>query len=299
MADSGKHIVYCAGPMFTASEQATLDLIAQALKRKGFETYQPPINGIEIAKFMSIMKGDLLSIPKLRTALDWIRKMVFAMDMYQLLERCDSLVFCMDGRVPDDGSVSETAAAFAAGRPIVIYKTTPITMLANRDNPMVEGLSYAWQYVTDIEKIPDALTTMINALHSEDGSTGYTYSPSHRVGMVVAAGKAIWEALQFAENQGGRRGPSGAPPAPMREVADMQASVNAFTSRPQWNPTGLDPSDQELARWLIAALQVLNALGPGQEPSPEIATELARQLDAWALSSPKMQGAFYGLSLPV
>ena len=73
-----------------------------------------------------------------------VRKWVFALDMYQLLERCQALVFNLDGRTPDDGSVVETAAAFTAGKPIVIFKTTPITMLAGADNPMVEGLSTSW-----------------------------------------------------------------------------------------------------------------------------------------------------------
>ena len=37
-----------------------------------------------------------------------VRKWVFALDMFQLLERCQSLVFNLDGRTPDDGSVVET-----------------------------------------------------------------------------------------------------------------------------------------------------------------------------------------------
>ena len=76
-----------------------------------------------------------------------VRKWVFALDMFQLLDRCQSLVFNLDGRTPDDGSVVETAAAFTAGKPLVIYKTSPITMLAGADNPMVTGLSSSWKYV--------------------------------------------------------------------------------------------------------------------------------------------------------
>src|SRR6266496_2535054 len=131
MARTNGHIVYCAGPMFSDEEVKKLASIAEALRKAELTPYLPPIDGIEVARIMALLKGDILLKPEAQIALDWIRKMVFALDMYQLLDRCDCMVFDLDGRVPDDGSVSEAAAAFAAGKAIVIYKTSPITMLAN------------------------------------------------------------------------------------------------------------------------------------------------------------------------
>ena len=95
--------------------------------------------------------------------MQFVREIVFSMDIYQLLNRCQSVVFNMDGRVPDDGSVVEAAAAFASGRPIVIWKTTPITMLGGTDNPMVSGLAMNWQTVSELTALPAAIAAAVAA----------------------------------------------------------------------------------------------------------------------------------------
>ena len=121
-----------------------------------------------------------------------VRKWVFALDMYQLLERCQTLVFNLDGRTPDDGSVVETAAAFAAGKPIVIYKTTPITMLAGADNPMVEGLSDDLGYVEDVAAVPQG--------RRRSGRGGrqaaYSYAGPPNVAALISEGEEVWEVLE-------------------------------------------------------------------------------------------------------
>jgi hypothetical protein len=119
-----------------------------------------------------------------------VRKWVFALDMYQLLERCQSLVFNLDGRTPDDGSVVETAAAFTAGKPIVIYKTTPITMLAGADNPMVEGLSSIWAYVEEAAAVPKAVAKAVGA------AKPYTYSAPPNVKSLIREGNTVWDVLE-------------------------------------------------------------------------------------------------------
>jgi hypothetical protein len=98
-------------------------------------------------------------------------------------------VFNLDGRTPDDGSVVETAAAFAAGKPIVIYKTSPITMLSGADNPMVEGLTGTWSYAEDVPSIAPALKTAIA------GAKPYTYAPPPNVAAQIAEGEKVWNVL--------------------------------------------------------------------------------------------------------
>jgi hypothetical protein len=121
-----------------------------------------------------------------------VRKWVFALDMFQLLERCQSLVFHLDGRAPDDGSVVETAAAFAAGKPIVIFKTTPITMLAGADNPMVEGLSTSWSYVDKAAAVPKAVATAVAGMAKQQ----YAYAGPPNVAALMGEGKEVWDVLE-------------------------------------------------------------------------------------------------------
>jgi hypothetical protein len=77
----------------------------------------------------------------------------FALDIFNVLKRCDALVFNMDGRVPDGGSVVEASVAYTGGKPLVIYKNTPISELSGFDNPMITGLSSSWKYVNDLDDL--------------------------------------------------------------------------------------------------------------------------------------------------
>jgi hypothetical protein len=117
--------------------------------------------------------------------------------MYQLLERCHAVVFNLDGRTPDDGSVVETAAAFTAGKPIVIYKTTPITMLAGNDNPMVEGLSTTWEYVDDVAALPKAVGAAVAATAK---LPSYTYAGPPNVEALILEGGKVWQVLEDARH---------------------------------------------------------------------------------------------------
>ena len=119
-----------------------------------------------------------------------VRKWVFALDMFQLLERCQSLVFNLDGRTPDDGSVVETAAAFTAGKPLVIYKTSPITMLAGADNPMVTGLSSSWKYVDKVADVPPAVKAAVAA------AKPYDYAGPPNVAGLIKEGEEVWDVLE-------------------------------------------------------------------------------------------------------
>ena len=182
--------VYCSGPMFSTADLTQQLAIAASLEGAGFTTYLPQRDGIEVAKVMgTITTGLDLPPNEVTEIMTFVRKIVFALDIYQLIDRCDSLVFNMDGRVPDDGSVVETAAAFTAGKPIVIYKTTPITMLGGYDNPMVEGLSTTWAYIDDVTQLPAAVTAAVTATANLQGSA---FEPGPHLQAVLALGSAVW-----------------------------------------------------------------------------------------------------------
>lgn len=185
--------VYCSGPMFSDGDKWEQQAVATALEGAKFTTYLPQRDGIEVGRVMQLLNHPVLDGWIADMIMEHVRKWVFALDMYQLLERCHAVVFNLDGRVPDDGSVVETAAAFAAGKPIVIYKTTPITMLAGTDNPMVEGLSTTWEYVDQVAALPKAVGAAVAAT-AKQGS--YTYAGPPNVEALILEGAHIWQVLE-------------------------------------------------------------------------------------------------------
>jgi nucleoside 2-deoxyribosyltransferase len=185
--------VYCSGPMFSHGDKWEQHAIATSLEKANFTTYLPQRDGIEVGRVMGLLNHPMLEGTSIaqHVMLD-VRKWVFALDMFQLLERCQSLVFNLDGRAPDDGSVVETAAAFTAGKPIVIFKTTPITMLAGADNPMVEGLSTSWSYVDKAAAVPKAIATAVAGMTKAQ----YDYAGPPNVAALMGEGKEVWDVLE-------------------------------------------------------------------------------------------------------
>jgi hypothetical protein len=175
--------------MFSVGDLREMQDISDALEAAGYETYLPERDGLEVGKVMAILHQPGLPSGLIQGGIDMVRRWVFALDVYQLLGRCGSVVFNLDGRVPDDGSVVETAAAFASGKPIVIYKTTPVTMLAGEDNPMVQYLSPV-PYVDDLKAIPETLTKVIAATKP----SGYTPPPGVKAHMDTGA--TVWKVLE-------------------------------------------------------------------------------------------------------
>ncbi len=182
--------VYLSGPMFSVADQWQQANIASTLESVGMQTYLPQRDGIEVGSLMARINQE--SLPAVEALMQFVLEIVFSMDMYQLLSRCKALVFNMDGRVPDEGSVSETAAAFASGQPIVIYKTTPISMLGGLDNPMISGLAMNWGKVNDVSAIPNAV---INAVQAMANLGGPPVQFAKQAQAVIALGAAVWGAI--------------------------------------------------------------------------------------------------------
>src|SRR3954447_19767601 len=182
--------VYCSGPMFSVGDKSEQQAISDALTAAGFSTYLPQRDGIEVGRVMQMVNHPLLKGVIADKIMLEVRKWVFALDMYQLLDRCQALVFNLDGRTPDDGSVVETAAAFTAGKPIVIYKSSPITMLAGADNPMVTGLSSSWKYVDAVAGVPPAVKAAVT------GAKPYAYAGPPNVVALIQEGGEVWDVLE-------------------------------------------------------------------------------------------------------
>ena len=70
-----------------------------------------------------------------------MHRAIFALDAYQVVVGCGSLVCNINGRVPDEGAVAEASMAWTLGKPVVLYKQDIRTAVSGRDNPLVAGLA--------------------------------------------------------------------------------------------------------------------------------------------------------------
>jgi len=186
---------YCSGPLFCPEEVAVMSDIASALEENGFETFLPQRDGVE-AFVMNAVNSGMASSRALSPVTRLINKAVFAVDIYQIVERCDCLVFNMNGRVPDEGGVVETAVAFAFGKPVVIYMSErPDT--GGSDGPMLYGAFSAFPVANEIEKIPGLLVSGIRDVETGGIPGGGGIPP--RVRKTVAFGRSVCRLLVYIQ----------------------------------------------------------------------------------------------------
>lgn len=191
--------VYCSGPMFSPADHWQMAGIATALEDAGHTTYLPQRDGLELGPLMNNLRRHLFEVVLEATVLRrlglWVMQVGFALDAYQLVRRCDSVVFAMNGRVPDEGSVVEASVAFAANKPLVIYKDTPITLLSSGfDSPMVQGLAGTWEYAASVDAIPAAVAAAEARVAADEP---YTYVPPPHLARVCELGEAVWAAHEI------------------------------------------------------------------------------------------------------
>ncbi len=195
MARKEKKSVYCSGPLFNPEETATMAQIARTLKKAGYAPFLPHRDGVE-AFVLNAIDNPLANLPIFAPINRFISRAAFAVDIYKVLE-CDYFVFNMNGRVPDEGGVVETGVAFAAGKPIVIYKNDPRTAFGGTDNPMLAGISHLFGQVDDIAAIParleevaERLATLGDNPYEEGNMPGFVLE-------VAAFGGKVWRVLRL------------------------------------------------------------------------------------------------------
>lgn len=166
-----------------------MDAIGSHLRQSGFEPFVPHADGLEFAKvhpYLAAQGHDAAAIGRL------LHEAIFALDVYQVMVGCGSLVMNMNGRVPDEGAVSEAAIAWTLGKPIVVYKADARSKVAGRDNPLVVGLS-GFETVDEIESLGEALASRFAAIQPDSQSS--VVCPTH-LQRTLAAGERLWERLQ-------------------------------------------------------------------------------------------------------
>jgi nucleoside 2-deoxyribosyltransferase len=186
---AGRGVVYCSGPLFCPEELGAMAEIARVLEETGCETFLPQRDGVE-AFVMNQVDAPLANAWILRPIQNLVNRAVFALDIFQIAERCDSFVFNMNGRVPDEGGIVETAVAFAMGRPLLIYNGDRRSLAGGRPHPMI--ITAARTVVNDTSRIPSALESMA-AVHAAAGPARSGLPPQVR--RTVNFGRRVWKLL--------------------------------------------------------------------------------------------------------
>ncbi len=186
---------YCSGPLFCPEEVAVMSDIARVLEENGFETFLPQRDGVE-AFVMNAVNSSLANSLILSPVTRVINKSIFAVDIYQILERCDCLVFNMNGRVPDEGGVVEAAVAFAFGKPVVIYMSER-TDTGGNDGPLLHGAFSAFPVADEIERIPGLLVGEMR--DAEPGRIPDSGGIPPRVRKTVAFGRIVCRLLEYIQ----------------------------------------------------------------------------------------------------
>lgn len=181
------HRVYCAGPLFNQSERDEMTAIANALRDEGFGVYLPHSDGMEfrLVHHCLVARGWEPAL-----AAKFLHQAIFALDVFQLVSECDSVVWNLNGRVPDEGAVSEAAIAWTLGKPMIAYKDDVRSLITGRDNPLLVGL-------VEFEVVR-SLAEIVPALRERIATTTVTTSPRLPGGVSewVERGRRLWAAMR-------------------------------------------------------------------------------------------------------
>jgi len=180
--------VYCAGPLFNEAERGEMTRIAGVLRRAGFEPFVPHSDGMEFAKLQPylIEQGCDAAL-----AGQWLHAAIFALDTYQVVVGCGSLIFNMNGRVPDEGAVAEATMAWMLGKPVVLFKEDARSAIAGRDNPLVIGPA-RFNTVSEMDQLGDHLEAAIGELSI---TTDWEMPCPPHLHETIRAGGRLWQSL--------------------------------------------------------------------------------------------------------
>lgn len=193
--------IYCAGPLFNRAEQEEMSEIARTLEGAGFSVFLPQRDGFVFADVhREFLRGGYESAEATRM----IQQAIFWLDTYEVVSNCQGLVLNMNGRVPDEGAVAETAMAWMAGKTIVLYKADSRSLIQGSDNPLVLGLGN-FVKVSTIPEIAYALAQLFRswrpaAAPSLPGVVKSAVEPGRRLSRLLPAAKSPAEIVPIIVN---------------------------------------------------------------------------------------------------
>jgi nucleoside 2-deoxyribosyltransferase len=210
-------IIYCSGPLFCPEEKLGMEAVAKTLESAGYKTFLPQRDGLE-PFVMGLANDPRVTNKAFRQINSLVHRAIFALDIYQVAVRCCGLVFNMNGRVPDEGAVVEASVAFAAGKPVILYKCDDRSLFNGYDNSMLLGLSGDFSTVKSLTAIPAQFEKLKAQIESRGGSSYIPKTMPPFMADTVAFGEKVWSflcATKFFE------APAREIPARLKDVADL------------------------------------------------------------------------------
>jgi len=118
-------MIYIAAPLFNKMEKEFNERIDKLVVDQGFETYLPQRDG-----------GSLSELIRQGENADGLSDYIFNLDV-SAVEKCDILLFLLDGRVPDEGACMELGMAYALKKECIGFKTDVRSFADGNDNLMI------------------------------------------------------------------------------------------------------------------------------------------------------------------
>lgn len=184
--------IYCAGPLFNEAERGEMTAIADDLLGAGYDVYLPHRDGMEFRLILNVLVDRGWSPA---TAAAFLHAAIFALDVYQLAIDCEAMVWNLNGRVPDEGAVSEAAIAWTLGKPLVAFKDDVRSLIAGRDNPLIVGL-VEFEVTADRDDLAEAIAVAIAS--SEDEPLPVERMPA-KLRQAVLDGRRLWDVMQASD----------------------------------------------------------------------------------------------------
>jgi nucleoside 2-deoxyribosyltransferase len=163
--------------------------IANALEAKGFNTFLPQRDGLELTVCVEYLIEKGIGIAKAGAL---ISQAIFALDVFQVLHSCEALVANLNGRVPDEGTVSEAAMAWSRGKIVIGYKADGRTAFNGQDNPLVTGL-FNFKLHNRIENV---VTAVSEELASNKDNLPVEIKRENEISSFISLGHDIWSLLK-------------------------------------------------------------------------------------------------------
>jgi nucleoside 2-deoxyribosyltransferase len=159
--------VYIASPLYSTKEQRENCEIDEVLRRAGYNTFLPQRDGFTYVDLFKQVQNEGYAYEEAR---DIALGLIMHLDVYQVCEGCDATVLNLNGRISDEGAVSEGALCFRSERPLVIYKGNNPTFVLENHSPLVTGLT-RFEIVGKVEEIPKKLNQLEKEVESNYSRT--------------------------------------------------------------------------------------------------------------------------------
>ncbi|MDY6796754.1 MAG: hypothetical protein SWK76_15950 [Actinomycetota bacterium] len=206
-----------------------MSAIAEVLEEAGYSTFLSHRDGVE-AFALNTVDNPFANLIIFDLVRKLVKKAAFAVDIYQIIEGYDSLVFNVKGRVPDEGGSFKASLAFAVGKAVVIYRRNHHSELHGDDNAMISGLTRDFSTVGRIERIPVELSEAAAELTRRGGRSYSEAGMPHRVELVVELGREVWDTIKEAVPPGAR----GHEAAYVLELVSERLRASASMRRLSW-----------------------------------------------------------------